>query len=508
MATRQRTRRTQLSEPVHTQGAPGSPNGIVPPTPAVSANLQANLTASYISAGGYQYWSNFARSLPHPLDDLTQDLGIQIYRSMQFDGVIKAALTVLKASVLEDSVNLAPAIDDDGDPDATLAQQITDFCTWALDNLRTPLDAVLWDMMDCLSMGSRVAEQDYELQAVDGTQRLVLVDIRPTPIESTAFVVDAYNHLLGVVAVIPGVAYSLLQNSMMGDLDAAPNLLPRHKLAVLCFRPHNNDPRGTSILRSAYQAWWHKMQMWPEYLKFLTQFASPIPVGTTAEGAMPFVDPATGTVISPEQSQLAALMAIRNGAAISQPFGATIQLHFSQGAGDAFISAMDQDDRQMTVAILGQTLATGEGRHQARAAAAVHQDILATLIKQLKLFVVRMIRRDILAPLIRYNFGDDAADRLVPEVSLGIIENSDEAKMLAALSTAPGFEILPSQLQGVYDLVGLPQAEPDEITAMQEVKAAGQKAATELALNPPDPNVPATGKPPSKPADTVKGIAP
>jgi hypothetical protein len=489
-------RPTALHEPATTGNTPGSPNGAIAPTPGTEASLTASLTSQYVSAGGYQYWSNYARSLPHPFDDLTQDLGVEIYQSMQYDGVIKAALTVLVASSLEDSVNLLPAVDDDDDPDQVLGQQITDFCAWVFDNLTTPLDTVLWDMMwGALAQGSRIAEQTYALRTVAGVPRLVLTDLKVKPQRSTAFVVDAYNDVLGLVAIIPGVAYSLLQTTVIGDLNAAPNLLPREKFAILSFRPVNNDPRGTSILRAAYAAWWHKMQMWPEYLRYLTQFASPLPVGTTAPDAIDTVDPATGILTTPEMAQLAALQGIRNGSAISQPFGATVTLHYSAGAGEAFISAIDQDDRQMSVSILGQLLATGEGRHQARAAAQVHQDILDQIVRQLKLFVTRMITRDILTPLVRYNFGPDAADRLVPGVNLGETETSDQSKVLAALAVTPGFTVLPSQLQEIYQFANLPQADASEIAQLQESRAAGLQAAQQVASTPPDSTTGTVGMP-------------
>lgn len=500
MAARTKAR-PSIAEQVTTGDTPGSPNDQIPPTPGTQATITASLISQYVSAGGYAYWSNYARSLPHPLDDLSQDLGIEIYQSMQHDGVITAALTNLCAEVLEDSVHLMPAVDDDDDPDAALSEQITDFCAWNLDTLTTPIDEVLWDMLwGSLASGSRVAEQTYTMQPVNGTQRLVLTSLTVKPITSTAFVVDAFNTVLGLLAIIPGVGYATLQNSAMIDVKNVPNLLPREKFAILSFRPVNNDPRGSSILRAAYAAWWHKMQLWPEYLKFLTQFASPIPVGTTAPNAVDYTDPTTGLLVTPEQAQLAALQGIRNGAAISQPFGATMQLHFSAGAGEAFISAIDQDDRQMSVSILGQLLATGEGRHQARAAAQVHQDILDQIVRQLKIFVTRMVKRDILKPLILYNFGRDAADRLVPNVSLGETETADQSTVLAALATVPGFTVFPSQLQEIYQFAGLPQADAAEISALQDAKAAGLQAAQQLAANPPPPP---GAQPPATPEQPV-----
>lgn len=476
---------TRIDEQAAVGGSPGSPNGAIPATPGTQADLTAPLTQEFVSSGGYAWWAAYAKTLPHYLDDLSTDFGWEIYQSMQRDAVVRAALTVLKASVLEDAVNLAPAVDDPDDPQHDLAATIRDFCDDTLQSLDTPIDAVLWDMLDALALGSRVAEQVYALRPVDGTQRLVLTALKVKPLASTAFVTDSYNNVLGLVAVIPGVGYSLLQNTFIGDLGSVPNLLPREKFAVLSFRPQHGDPRGTSILRSAYQAWWHKMQLWPEYMKYLTQFASPIPVGVAGPDAVAQIDPVTGVQVTPEQTLLAALQGIRNGAAVAVPNGTTVTLHYSPGAGSAFVEAFDHYDRQMTVAILGQTLATGEGRHNARAAAQVHQDILDTLVRQLKQFVVRMIRHDILTPLIAYNWGDAAARDLVPAVSLGETESTDLSKILTALAAIEGFQILPSQLQGIYQMAGLPDADPEEILRIQTAQDAGAQAAQQVAATPP-----------------------
>lgn len=496
MATRARTAKDRrITEPVTVGNTPGSPSGEIAPTPGTSMTLGASLLSEYVAAGSFTWWANYAKSLPHFADDLSADFGYQIYDSMRKDGVVSAALTILKASILEDSVNVAPSMLDETDPSHDQAVAISTFCDHCLSNLDIPITDVLWDMLDALVYGSCVAEQVYALRTVDGAQRLALTALKVKPVSSTAFVVDAFNNVLGLLGVVPGVGVNVLQETFMQDLSKIPNLVPREKFAILTFRPKHGDPRGTSILRPAYQAWWQKMQLWPEYLKYLTQFASPIPVGTTAPNAIPTFDPTSGVMLTPEQAQLAALQGIRNGAAISQPAGSVVTLHYSPGGGEAFINAMDMYDRQMTVSILCQTLATGEGRHNARAAASVHQDVLDTLVKQLKQFVVRMIQRDILTPLVRYNFGDVAAATMIPGVSLGETESADQSKMIEALSKVDGFRVLASQLQGIYELVGLPEADPEEITQVQAAVEADMQATQQLANTPPESTTGEIGMP-------------
>src|SRR5206468_532813 len=108
------------------------------------------------------------------------------------------------------------------------------------------------------------------------------------------------------------------------------------KIVVNTFRPKNNDPRGTSLLRPAYDPWWRKRQALVEYVKYLAQFAGPSIWATTPDGAQsqPPLDflgntvaytgpssldplgnpvPVPNAPLSPEQDLLAKLQQFRNG---------------------------------------------------------------------------------------------------------------------------------------------------------------------------------------------------
>src|SRR5262249_7983539 len=155
---------------------------------------------------------------------------------------------------------------------------------------------------------------------------------------------------------------------------------------ILAINPRNSDPRGTSLLRSAYKPWWQKQQLWPEYLKYLTQFASPIvvgiasplagniPAGPNGPPPPPLPPPvgrsaalATAAQTDAVAKLLAALQGIRNGGVIALPTGSSVSVDRAAGNGEAFLKGFDLLDRQITTAILNQTLATMEGEHMARA---------------------------------------------------------------------------------------------------------------------------------------------
>lgn len=500
---------------------------VAPPTPA-------ELAQEYVAGGAYAWYSRLARALPPSIDDITSDFGDDLYERMLLDPTIAKCVIIFKASVLEDGVDLNPAIKDDTDPDYELATTIRDEAEAMLDALDTSLDDVLWNMADHLALGNVVAEQRYDLRRgnVEKRDLLQLVALKPKPRRTYAFVVDAYMNVLGLLGQRPGES-----NPYMGqialDLASTPNLLPREKFAIATFRPRNSDPRGTSILRPAYDPWWRKRQLLPEYLKYLVQFASPSIWGTTPEKAQtqppldalanptldsggslnpPFTPGAdlplttdpfgqnpqpTGTyTLTPEQQLLRAIMEFRNGTGAAFAYGTELHALEMQGNGEAHLRAKADADRDIIGAILTQTLATEEGQHQARAAAQVHQDVLDTLIRQGKRGIVRMIRRDILRPWVLYNWGEKA-QHLVPAVSLGKTEPQDLAPLITAMGSV-GYTIHPSQEPEIDEILNLP------------VRDLTQDPQPQPTPEPAPDGPPAPGKPqpaPAKPAPAKPGRA-
>jgi len=472
-----------LTDTITTGAIPGTPDNPASATPGQTITVSADPTRDYVAGGvggSDQWFANYAKSLTHYVDDIARDFGADIYERMGKDPQVAAALLVMKTSILEDGAKLAPAIDDESDPDYARAATLCDIARAMLEELETPFDEVLWNFLDAVALGNQIAEQVFALRPVDGVQRLMLTALRVKPRDATAFVVDAYGTVLGLLARIPGQAFPVLSGVI--DPTTLPNFLPRTKFAILSFRPQDGDPRGTSVLRPAYNAWFLKRQVLQEHLRYLTQFAAPSVVATTGPDVQDFVPTdangnPTGPFdanglpipITPEQRLLDTLAGYKNGTALALPNGTTFQVFFSSGNGEAFLHAFDFYDRMITKSILGQTLATEEGRHQSRSAALVHQDVLDTIIKQAKRAVARMIARDILMPWVRYNWGEDAV-RLTPIVTLGTTEQSDIAIMMAGIAAlySAGY-VAPSQLSALDGLMNFPPREAEEVALATEV---------------------------------------
>jgi hypothetical protein len=475
------------------------------------------LSTEYVAGGSSlgALYGNAVRALPAPIDDLSADFGIDIYERMALDPQISACLTVLCASILEDGLTLAPAIDDKLDPRYALAVEIAEAAEAMFDGLDTPLDDALWDLLGALKTGNRVAELVYEVKpGPTGRDLLQLRAIKPKPPRATAFVVDAYLNVLGLLGAKPGqVAPPLLGATL--DTNSQ-EILPREKFAIFSFRPKHGDPRGTSILLPAYRAWWRKQQVFVEYLKYLARFASPSLWGTPPEHAttVPATDSLTNITdpsavpTTPEMALSAAMQAWQNGTVLAAPFGTEIHPVEMQGDGAAFLRAVAECDHAITKTILTQQLATEEGAHQARAAAQVHQDVLDTLVRQGKRSLIRVVARDILHNWVRWNWGDDAL-AVVPKLSLGTTEQQDLPAMMTAIAALVKVGYLHvSQYAATDSMLNLPAR---DLTQDEQVAPADPNTEPDQASK--DGTAPADqtnqqGQPPAKPEPSAPGRVP
>ena len=485
----------EITSTVQTGGIPAAPNVGLPGQPSIPNRLKTNLTQEYTNAGGYIAYVNYAHALPRAIDDLTDDLGDDLYDRMLLDPQVSSMIVDLKAAVLEDGMIFQPAVSKEEDPQYKPAQKMADWVTAVFKQIKPSLPVVLWDMCSAFAKGNRVAELVWKVGPDPVTKRpaLLLSAIKPKPRESTSFVVDSYNNLLGLLALEVGRAWPVQTNLYVTDIATIPNMLPREKFAVLTFRPENNDPSGTTPLRQAYDPWWLARQSRAEYLAFVARSAAPSVVGVTPEDAEPATEDAAGNplepslIVTPEQSMVQQLATLRNGTALAFPFGSDVKPLNVVGDGMVFERFEDRQDRRIAKAITGQTLSTEEGKHQTRASSGTHQDIFDTLVRQIRHDVEEMVKEQIIRLLVLFNFGEEALS-LCPVPMLGRTEQHDFSSMAGGVASLQSSGYLgDSQKPGIDEMLGLPVRDP-----IADAQAAAQALATAQAMATADPNNPAS----------------
>lgn len=411
-------------------------------------------------AGGY-YNVNTNRILTQSSDVLTATFGDSKIDEMLRDPEIKKCETIIKISVLNDGITFFPAVSKpaplkplaDGETETLelkrerltrekeikryeLAEKYANFATRAIDNLDSPIRSIMENMLDAVTYGNKVAEQTYkeEYNADFGKTLLTLSSIRVKPRDKTKFVINKFNKVLG------------LHSTTVINGEVKQVVLPREKFLILTFRGKDGDPRGETILQAVYNAWYLKMQLWPEYLRWLIQCAIPSVVGYTSPDAQKNVlrDATTNEILRDEQgnalyesdvsSLLYALVQLRGASAIALPHGAKVEAINNSVSGDPFKGMRDVLNEEIEMGMILQTLASSEGRFMSRAASQSHMSILDLFVFFIKGLVIDMLTQDLLKPLMQINFADFDMT-LLPRISMGDSERRDWATDVIAIAT-------------------------------------------------------------------------
>ena len=479
-----------------------------PPMRAVAAEtpaISASAVREYVAGTGYSsLLGNFYRTLGRSSDDVEEVIGLDTYERMVRDPQVFSCLSILKMAAISQEVQIQPAAKEE-DPRYAEAEEYADFCRRCVARIPGFRTSFLFEMLDALAFGHRLAEQTFEV-AGGGEDRgkLVWKTLKVKPRTSYAFITDAYGSWVGLLGVVPGLYWQGTSGTFTYSAEALAeqaNVLPPDKFALLTFHPKAGDPRGTAWLRPAYDAWFLKTQLYPEYWRYLMQFASPSVIGTVGpdqvrtplldENNDPVLD-TNGNVVylDPLHDLLTALLAYKNGGAIALPHGSDVKSLFTYNTGEAFRFAVDLLNHEINKGILFQSLATMEAQFGSRSASQTHQDILEIAIQYVRTTLENMVAQ-MLSFLLRINFGDDAV-ALTPKVNLGDTEQQDfaaKAGAVARLDTAGFWDA--SQYPQLDTMLGAPrrtQEEADARAAMRLAAAstieAGQAAAD--PAKPPD----------------------
>lgn len=476
----------------------------------------ADLLREYVSGGSYSI-GGIARALAITADDVEQTVGLDTYTRMMNDAIVRRSVNYIKLATTADDLVIRPAVPmprkNSTEPGAQAkyeqAKEYADFAERVIAwHLEEDLRTVLCDMLSACVYGCSVGELVYELVPPgtdDDAGRIVLKRWKPKPREATAFVVDPFLNVLGLMYAEPGYDRVQTPSGGTGSFITSPqNVLPREKFAVLTLFPNGSDPRGTSLLRAAYNPWTLKTKTWPYLLRYLSHFAVPTVIGTTAEGEgdkavlneageQVYLSSGVPKYVTAEEAMRSALEGLANGTVFVGKFGSEVTpLTIPGDTSAVFEMVMGLFNSEITSAILNQTLANSEAKFGTRAQSQTHMQVLDQLIWYLRGLLVDMISRDILRPLMEWNFGPDSL-RLMPKLSLGDTERRDFATDGQTASSL-GFKMSPSQFIAMDGQLGLPERDEEDIKMMMAAQEAGMQMAADQAKN--GPPKPGEGKPP------------
>ncbi len=430
--------------------------------PAKQASPKTKVAGSagreYISGAPDVRLGSYLKALPLYIDDITRDLGDDIYERMQYDSQVFSCLEIYKLATLDVGWSMQPAFgekDDVADIHKQRSQKVLKFCDRVVKQMEQPIDRTLYELLAGAALGSKLCEVTYEDvdDIFDNKPRVHIKSIKAKNRRCITYVVDAFNNILGVLANIPGAVFPVYRGSIFQDVDELPNMVPREKCIIYTHNPHDNDPQGRSVLRPVYDPWWHKLQAKAEFIRCMALYSVPSVYGTVGEKAQSSSDGLT-----PEENLLSALQRLRSGSAAAFPYGTIVQTLNVPASIGIFIQALDWYDRQIAKGILSQTLATEEGEHQARAAAETHRDIMDTILLNPRKLLGTTIRNDLLRVLVRLNFGKTWARYYTPFFTVGSSAPREDATQISsAIASLIGSGFLaPNQYAFFEEKLGLP----------------------------------------------------
>lgn len=207
--------------------------------------------------------------------------------------------------------------------------------------------------------------------------------------------------------IVPVALQSIDQRRIAFDRDWRPRLLtwtamtdgielPERKFMVHRVGVKGNNPYGLGLGSSLFWPVLFKREGIAFWLHFLEKFAGPTVVGKT-----PY-----GTLSDEQQKLLQTLQRAQTASAITVPIGTDIEfLEASRSGSVSYEQFLEYWDRQISIAVAGETLTTQVGSSGGnRALGEVHQEELDTRADRDGDLASGTIKRDLLTWMVEYNF--------------------------------------------------------------------------------------------------------
>ncbi|TCS70685.1 phage gp29-like protein [Sulfuritortus calidifontis] len=201
-----------------------------------------------------------------------------------------------------------------------------------------------------------------------------------------------------------------------GSMEGAE--IPAYRMIVHAPPVASGIPLLGGVARSALWAWVFKSYAMRDWARFAELFGQPIRVGKYHQGA------------SPEDVAVLkqAAFSLGSDAAAVIPQEMALELIESgskSASADLYHQLIDYLDRQVSKAVLGQTMTTDDGASLSQAR--VHNDIRRELLEADARAMAATLTRDLIAPIVRLNLGDAAP---LPVLKL-LVEDPNDLTALA-----------------------------------------------------------------------------
>lgn len=400
--------------------------------PSVDARLE------YMAGGGPGYPLVGQVNLSRACDDLSRDMGFEVYEAMLNDPTVASAFHVLATAALNGKFQVIPrhqlqpgqelaSLPAAEREKIVLSAEIAAFIERQMSRLGRPIKGFLFEMMYGMVYGVKLAEKVFEEGDGEDAGRVCLKRLRTKRHNAWSYVITPYGDLVAIRGTIVG--------GTIVDF-------PPQKFVIFTWMPQDGDPRGRSLLRPAFNGWSLKVNSWPKLYKYLDRFGTPITVGTTAPDAQEEQDvdkagrPIPGTSVPPTQALGNQLARMEGGSWIALRHGAEVNIFSPTGNGEAFLHAIQIFKKEILEGILMTARGLLEAEHGSKADTQEASHVVARLIVQARETSEGMMEHQVFHHLVELNYGKAIADTCNPFCSLGEVESKDIEAFITAMVAA------------------------------------------------------------------------
>jgi len=353
------------------------------------------------------------------------------------DGELAAHLRTRKAGVTrcDWSIVVDPKTPD---RDVAAAEQSVALCEEVVAGMPGIQDAI-FDALDATGKGFSVLEIMWQMSRAEWRP----VDLRYRPQRWFALADDGRTLLI------------------RGDVGADPAAMNPYNFIVHRSRAQSGFEWRTSLMRSCVRAFIVRHYSWKDWMALAEVYGMPPRIGILREG------------VAWDSAEARGLWAAVQ--ALGQDYAAVIQggneINFpsaQHGEGAIYQAILEKAGRELTIAILGQTLTSGGEGGGSYALGEVHNQVRWDLIESDAKGLEHTMTEQFLRPIVRLNRGPNAP---VPLWNI-IVEKPENLQELAAtIKTAVETGIHVSQ-RWAQERLGIPEPEPDEELIVPPAMAA------------------------------------
>lgn len=404
---------------------------------AASARFE-ELTHRGTRIAGGRIWED-----PNPdLQDLAER--IEVYKDMAAtDPVLAGQIAMIEESARPARFTVAPR-----NP-TQAAGRIADFVAWALDlsspgRMTRPLTQCATELLLYAPFGFAYSEPIWGVETVKagrwkGAARIVLRDLKfcDQSAHDQWVLSDDHRELAGITQHPPygGYARPAGNRRVPWSQVMGQTVTPRSKLVLVTHRGRGHNFEGLGMLRPCVQLWRLKNLVLDSMAVANEKWAIPTPVveiDREAATRLGYTPAQTDAAIDAASTALESYGAGRLKYMRSTP--AVKFSTFGDGQIDSrqAIEVVKLCDRQMTMAFAGQFATLGIGDVGSRSVGEIHRTMHARTVGKLMDHLTDALNRDVVYPLVAWNFGKEIADDLCPSLRH---HDVDEGLIAGALGT-------------------------------------------------------------------------